>query len=415
MSSTVNGIGPFYVGVLLNVAIGGVNWMQLLDYFRLAPNDRLSIRLSVLAVFLISAIHTAFSCHIIWYYAIEHYGAPAHLLDATWSFGLDPLLTALVAAVVQAHYGWRVYIVGKRSTWVPALIGVLTLLQLALGIYITAVAFEDLAWAEIHRRLDAFVATWLFAMAVGDAVITGTLTYYLRQVRSDFSSTNSLIDRIVRGIVANNLLTAVTAVASGILFVASRDTGWHVVFGLTLIRLYTLSFMSSLNSRHSIRTDLGCSPPFPDQLASPPSAPARLPTLSTMRTTSSSATSHLFPLALARSALARGNSAQSVSSGRRGRAEKDKGARTALGGDSLPITVQIESEIIEETDAHGAIVRRSMLEGDSWDPARFYTNPSPSPAPSCPGSAEGPELPFEIPFVHSVRKLGDEVKGEDMV
>ena len=68
-------------------------------------------------------------------------------------------------------------------------------------------------------------------MAVGDAVITGTLSafalpalrpriaglttvecpaYYLRQVRSDFSATNSLIDRIVRGIVANNLLVCLS-------------------------------------------------------------------------------------------------------------------------------------------------------------------------------------------------------------
>lgn len=151
------------------------------------------------------------------------------------------------------------------------------------------IALVDTAWVNIHRRLDAYVATWLFTMAAGDIAITGALSasensirtvglrsltgdppaaYHLNQVRSEFDTTKSLVDRIVRTIVANNALvrprtsvhtlclstdgapspraqTAVSAIASGILFVSSRNTGWHVIFGITLARLYTLSFLSS--------------------------------------------------------------------------------------------------------------------------------------------------------------------------
>lgn len=92
--------------------------------------DPLSPPPQVLAVFLVSTAHTAVSCHIVWYHGIEHFGDASKLADCVWSFAVDPLLTALVAAIVQAHYAWRVYLVGGRRPWMPALILVLTLLQL---------------------------------------------------------------------------------------------------------------------------------------------------------------------------------------------------------------------------------------------------------------------------------------------
>ncbi|TNY20030.1 hypothetical protein DMC30DRAFT_417367 [Rhodotorula diobovata] len=414
MSSIVSDIGPFYVGVLLNIAIGGVNWMQLLDYLTRAPQDRPLVRFAVLSVFLVSAVHTAVSCHITWFYGIEHFGDEARLADCVWSFAVDPLLTALVAAFVQSHYAWRVYLVGKRSAWAPGVILVLTALQLGLGIYLTVIALVDTAWVNIHRRLDAYVATWLFTMAAGDIAITGALTYHLNQVRSEFDTTKSLVDRIVRTIVANNALTAVSAIASGILFVSSRNTGWHVIFGITLARLYTLSFLSSLNARQSLRSDLarrltGASPPGPKPLRLSPRGcdgspdSARLPT----ETTSASRLTHLF----VRPGLGRTGSAVSgASSGgfswrekRREEPRFEGEPGRGLGVDSMPITIQIESEVADDSQ-HPS--EPALLPGDSWNPSRFYSNPSPSP--SLHDHSERGDAVLDMTFLHAIEVSMDQ-------
>lgn len=44
-----------------------------------------------------------------------------------------------------------------------------------LGIYVTAMELELGDWREIHDRLDPFVTSWLFTMAIADVVITAAL------------------------------------------------------------------------------------------------------------------------------------------------------------------------------------------------------------------------------------------------
>ncbi|GJN89062.1 hypothetical protein Rhopal_002036-T1 [Rhodotorula paludigena] len=226
MPSIEHGVGPFYIGTLLNVAIFGVNWMQMFDYFRVFQDDRWLVKGMVIVVFVVSFVHSCFSAYINWDLFIANYGNAPHLASSPWSFSVDPVCTAVVACIVQLHYTWRVYIIGKRSLWMPIIIAVLTLLQLVP----------------------------IFAL-----IRFARIAYHLRQVRSDFEQTNSLVDRIVRNIVANNALTAICAVCSGVLFVASTDTGWHVIFGLTVSRFYVLSLLSSLNARQTLRPGLSSS------------------------------------------------------------------------------------------------------------------------------------------------------------
>ncbi|GAA5997764.1 DUF6534 domain-containing protein [Rhodotorula paludigena] len=431
MSAIEHGVGPFYIGTLLNVAIFGVNWMQMFDYFRVFQDDRWLVKGMVIVVFVVSFVHSCFSAYINWDLFIANFGNAPHLASSPWSFSVDPVCTAVVACIVQLHYTWRVYIIGKRSLWMPVIIAVLTLLQLALGVYLTAIALSDPLWTHLHRRLDWAVATWLFAMATADVCITGSITYHLRQVRSDFEQTNSLVDRIVRNIVANNALTAICAVCSGVLFVASTNTGWHVIFGLTVSRFYVLSLLSSLNARQTLRPGLsssthgtvqtgkkgpgsaapfnGLHTPYRTPLPSSPcasainvgsgrrdeylhddhdtksgssprsdkgtathlsvSTQASPPRGQALELTAPTATSRL----LQRPSFLRSFSSSSERSGGR---EKDM-ART-FGTDSLPITVQIDTEETIEDES-----------GDSWDPRRFYSNPTPSLPLSRPGTAEG--------------------------
>ncbi|GAA5903768.1 hypothetical protein JCM8208_006572 [Rhodotorula glutinis] len=392
-SAIVSSVGPFYIGVLGNVAIGGVNWAQLLEYYRRSPQDRPLVRFAVLAVLLLAAIHTVFSCHIIWFYLIQNYGDAGKLADCVWSFGVDPLLTALIAAFVQAHYAYRLYLVGKRSMWVPAVVGLLTSFQLGAGAYCTVIAVLDPSWVNIHRRLDGWVAAWLFSMAAADLVITGALTYHLARVKSDFDSTNTLINRIVRNIVANNALTAVTAIASGILFVASRSTGWHIIFGITLARFYTMSFLSSLNARHSIRTDLSRRPSPPPPTPKPFILTARepdSPDLAPLPTETTSNATHLF----VRPALARTNSAQSGTSTvswmeKRRPQSQWRSSERGLGMDTLPISIQIESQLTDEPSTAGL-----------WDPSLSFAVPSP-PLSTYTAAGRGDVL-LDMPFSHAI-------------
>ncbi|TNY20029.1 hypothetical protein DMC30DRAFT_417366 [Rhodotorula diobovata] len=408
MPDIVDGFGPFYLGVLLNVALtlsGGINWMQLLEYFARPVVDRPL----VLAVFLISTAHTAVSCHIVWYHGIEHFGDASKLADCVWSFAVDPLLTALVAAIIQAHYAWRVYLVGGRRPWMPALILVLTLLQLGMGTYVTAGELVVKDWVEIHRLLDPFVGTWLFSMVAADVVITGALTFRLSRVRSEFDTTNTLLGRIVRNIVANNALTAATAITSAVLFVASKSTCWHVAPGLTLARFYTLSFLSSLNSRQSLQGGPARRPsvapmaaegpkPFWLDARSPGSPPAAHRPPRTGPPPSPASSSHLSAHpALGRICTSESGTSSLSEKERRQQSpalvvgERDDAATVPV-PESLPTSIQIESDVTDELPRR----ERPFFPGDPFDASRLCRTPSMRDDRSSDSTA------LDMGFVHAI-------------
>lgn len=163
--------------------------------------------------------------------------------------------SAVVAFIVQLFYAYRIWIVSKRAWFIPSLVVILTFLQLGVGAWCTTSAFMNPLWATISTDLESSVACWLFGMAAGDIVITLALVIYLHRARTTFERTNSIIDRLVRHVIANNALTALAATASSILFIAASGV-WHVIPGLVISRLYIVSFMSSLNSRAKLARDL---------------------------------------------------------------------------------------------------------------------------------------------------------------
>ncbi|BGO99442.1 hypothetical protein RTBOTA2_002664 [Rhodotorula toruloides] len=371
-------IGPFYLGTLFQLFLFGIHWQQVFDYYRLFPQDRLFIKAAVAAVFVVGLAHTACSIYTVWFYAIEGYGQPSFIADCVWSFALDPLQTSIVAGIVQLHYAWRVYLVSKRSVYLPALISLLTVLQFALGVYLSVMALQVAPWPQLHRKLDWAVGAWLFILAAADVIITAGLSYFLAQVRSDFKQTNSIVGSIIRLTIANNALTAVTAVISGILFVADKASAWHVFFGLVVIRFYSISFLSSLKLRKTVAGDIARQRKPANDYVSP--LPPASPGPTVQRPGSSShgfseiKNNSLLAPSPTRPGFFRTRSLDSFRSG--------KTAPRFSGSESIPIEIRIESEVVEEKST------------DSWDPTRFYRNPSP-PQPQAPAE----RFPTTPPFV----------------
>ncbi|GAA5825561.1 hypothetical protein JCM11251_000284 [Rhodosporidiobolus azoricus] len=330
-------VSSFLLGTSLNLALFGIGWSQYVEYYR-TSKDNLIYQLAAAFVFLIGSLHTFFALHSTWVYTVDSLVNPAVFTAAPWSFASDPLVTSVVAVVVQLSYSYRIFIVSKRSPWLPTLIVVLTALSLAFGILNTFFGADCSPWACINEKTWA-VGTWLAALTASDIVITASLTYYLRRSRSEFEETNSLLDHIIRLTVQNNGLTAAAAITSAILFAASST--WHLVPGLALIKLYQISFFSALNSRRRIAADLSTRRAGPPHFPTGPSH-GELPTfartvdeLHRADTSTISKRSHQSM----RPGFLRSLSANDV---RNPKEAWDHGA------DSLPVQVFVESTVVED-------------------------------------------------------------------
>ncbi|SGZ28702.1 BQ5605_C027g10416 [Microbotryum silenes-dioicae] len=200
---------PFLLGTFLNVFLAGINWMQIITYFNTSRSEENAIYKWVVGIVgLIGTWHTCFNVVGVYNNLVQNYDKLMNLLSIHWSYVLDPVTTAVVAAIstparnLQTFYAYRIYILSKRSIFIPLLILFLTL--------------------------------------------------------SDFTGTNSIIDKVIRYTVTNNGLTAAAAICSSIMFQASSGL-WHVLPGTIIIKLYSISLMASLNSHKNLAHDLALS------------------------------------------------------------------------------------------------------------------------------------------------------------
>ncbi|GAA6027529.1 hypothetical protein JCM8097_007907 [Rhodosporidiobolus ruineniae] len=248
-------LAPFLFGALAELALLGVNWQQLLQYCNQTGSaDPPFNRVLVGVVFVVAAAHTACSIRTVYYYSVECYGRREAFVFATWSFALDPLFTSSVALVVQSHYAWKIYILSNRRALLLSLaICILSLVSLGFGISCTWGLFYLETWARAYG-VRYLTTTYLVGIAGADVLIATGFTYYLRKSRGSFADTDRLIDRIVGLTVANNGLTAVSAILACVLW-GSATAGWQF-FGGIICRLYACSFYSALNARARHRRDL---------------------------------------------------------------------------------------------------------------------------------------------------------------
>ncbi|KAH9927652.1 uncharacterized protein B0H18DRAFT_1003009 [Fomitopsis serialis] len=148
--------------------------------------------------------------------------------------------------IVQFFYAWRIWKLTNNYFAVAVIL--MTSLVGGLSGIGTAIAVTIKPAFSGFQNLKVIVILWLLGGAVCDVLITLALSWHLRQRRTGFRSTDTIISRIIQVTVSNGLLTAGFAVADIIAFLAT-PRGIHVAFNYTLIKLYGNSMMSSLNSR----------------------------------------------------------------------------------------------------------------------------------------------------------------------
>ncbi|KDQ52832.1 hypothetical protein JAAARDRAFT_210307 [Jaapia argillacea MUCL 33604] len=248
-------IGPTLVGSILNVFLFGVMWMQCILYFTTFKQDKRGIRLLVWFLLVTDTVNSAFIVYVLYLYTITNFGNIDAAQHQTWPATIAPFLTSIISVFVQGFFTHRVHVLTSvRPLVVLICIGIF--LQFVAGMSVSIMSnilpnFSD--WGRPQMRIP--IVGSLILGAVVDSSITASLTWSLQKSKTGFSVTDDLVTRLIRLTVQTGMMTAVVAVIDLTLYLSSASIPWpfHLVCGLTLPKFYTISLMSTLNARHSIR------------------------------------------------------------------------------------------------------------------------------------------------------------------
>ncbi|KAL1950417.1 hypothetical protein VTO73DRAFT_5541 [Trametes versicolor] len=238
--------GPIFVGVVFNILLYGIMITQTFLYFTVYKKDRTWMKIFVALLFICDTVNCAFDISFLYIPLVNNFGNPSSLMYATWVFATDPVMTALIGALTQLFFAWRVNVLTHS---IPAVIFIsfCALCQLCGGLG-TSIAVGMIPEFVHFQKFEIIVIVWLAFSAVADCAITVALVWHLRKHKTGFVATDDIVNRIIRLTVQTGLITALCAVIDLVLFLAS-PSGLHLVFNLPLSKLYTNSLMSSLNSR----------------------------------------------------------------------------------------------------------------------------------------------------------------------
>ncbi|GAA5910636.1 DUF6534 domain-containing protein [Sporobolomyces salmoneus] len=250
MSHTVEGIiGPFVMGGVLSCLLAGIVSTQVFQYYSNFPNDRVGYKATVYSLLILNLTNSALSVWTIWDFTVANFGNFKHLAIAPWSFGVAQILFGLSAFMCRSFYAYRVWIISKRKNfYLPIAILLLTLASLgcALGAAVSVLIKKYFSTFADYR---VEISVWLGLAMLSDGTITASLVYYLFKSKSGgLHSTNSLINKLIELVVSTNGLSVLTGTITGLLFWLVEEP-WHITTNATLIHVYTLSLLVSLNAR----------------------------------------------------------------------------------------------------------------------------------------------------------------------
>lgn len=246
MSVISDPFGMILVCVFLSILLLGVMMVQLFLYIDRYPTDPPYLKIFVVSLFALDVINSVFV--MVWTYnmLIDNFMNPAAFGGADWIVCTDPVLSGLMASMVQGFFSWRVWVLTRN----PFYFGFVVLCAIAstaggIGTGIYAAIIMDFSK---FRKIKAVALIWLISGALGDLAITLIITSYLRKARGTFPRTDRLLRKLIRLTMQNGLLTSLLAVVDFSLYLASNKPYY---FGIAFLipKLYTNSALSSLNAR----------------------------------------------------------------------------------------------------------------------------------------------------------------------
>ncbi|TFK72795.1 hypothetical protein BDN72DRAFT_835671 [Pluteus cervinus] len=256
MSSSV---AYYLIGGLIAIAVGSMALSQGVAYLFRSSSET-PHRLLVFIVVLLALCHVALNLSDL----VVTSGRP--ISSTPYPDGRSPMFSAmfafdgLIIGVVQGYYGWRCYMLLKRSIWIAISVAILILYTTSSWIYTAVLVQRETEPYHLPR-----IATTLSFLSpvVNDLMNTGlmiTIIIRYRQTRH-WPATSKLLKRILLLTIATNGFTitfATLLLASTLVQWQNRSPSYLAFVLLPILPFtYVITLLTWLFSRDPFLHDLG--------------------------------------------------------------------------------------------------------------------------------------------------------------
>ncbi|PCH34532.1 hypothetical protein WOLCODRAFT_139416 [Wolfiporia cocos MD-104 SS10] len=243
--------GALLIEMFMAVLLYGITTTQAYMYWWNYPNDSKLTRRTVVTIWFLETVHTAFCLDMIYSYVIVDFGNIARIEKIVWSVGATVLTAVIIAAIVQSFFIHRIWILSQHSLVMTIIPAVCLFLRVALGCATATLTWTIGYWPAFRTSIGPMftLTTGLSLAALVDFIIAAAMIYYLRRSQTSSRRTAHLIRSIEAYVINTGSLTMLVSVAIVLTF--TLEKGSLLFTGLVEIqsKLYANSFLASLNAR----------------------------------------------------------------------------------------------------------------------------------------------------------------------
>ncbi|KAJ4487659.1 hypothetical protein J3R30DRAFT_3695254 [Lentinula aciculospora] len=232
-----------------------VTYSQTWFYFSAQTRDHsdpIWLKLTVVTVVVLDLLHQLFTSQWIYYYCVTNFANAAALNTIPWSYYGMAMPMGINTIIVQTFYVWRVWKLSKGLI-LPCLLLVVCLTQFGLLLYYVYRVSDLTSAAEFSTVLGPYAIATNGTGTAADIFIAAAMVYLLQQARTSIKRTNNLLRAVTIFSVTTGIVTGVCAILVLAMASAYPGTNIEVLFYFILARLYSNSFLGTLNVRDHMR------------------------------------------------------------------------------------------------------------------------------------------------------------------
>ncbi|KAJ7255757.1 hypothetical protein C8J57DRAFT_1345556 [Mycena rebaudengoi] len=245
-------LGAFEIGGVVCTFLFGIGTLQTFYYYGHFPADSKLLKSAVGLLWILELGHTISTWHAIYSVTVTFYGQSQYIKRPPHSLEMVVVFSAPIYFIVQVFFANRIRKLSGR--WAITIIcWVLAFLRAVGSAGVIAISLHIKEISELQERYKPLMITLITLGAMGDVLIAASLCYCLRTMRtSEVDETRRMVDTLVLWTIESGVATGGASVITILLFVLRSDLVW-IAFYLILAKLFSNSFLASLNGRQRFR------------------------------------------------------------------------------------------------------------------------------------------------------------------
>ncbi|EPS96671.1 hypothetical protein FOMPIDRAFT_1053038 [Fomitopsis schrenkii] len=253
-------LGCTFIGILFEILFYGFSCAQTQYYFHEYPKDKAYLKIFVAFLWLVDTARTALDIQYMWVFIVAGHANPAALLWVPKSFLAEFFLASLTMVVVQLYFIRSIWLFlpGIWYRWpLTITVTLLAILSFAGG---TATVWKFTLDPGYAASIAAAIVTASIQTVAGfvtDVYITVCLTWILYGEADAFSSTDTLITKLVMYAIHRGVFTALLQLLHFATYIGTIQDGPNMLiwslFHFPGSKIYVNSLLAILNVRHWLR------------------------------------------------------------------------------------------------------------------------------------------------------------------